>query len=116
MHKNINKKKKLFFSRLEDNRLACDCDAYWLWLAANSDSSPSRAHNFALSAVCYSPDDVRNKRLGSMYRKDFKCVEPIIVDKPKDLEISSNTLNPEARFECKAIGYPAPAIQWFKDG
>ncbi|CAF0918592.1 unnamed protein product [Brachionus calyciflorus] len=107
---------KLKTLRLEDNRLVCDCDMFWLWLAVNPNSNSYRIYNFALNAVCYSPDNLKNKKINYLSKKDFKCVEPIIVQVPKDIEISSNNINNEAKFECKAIGFPSPSIQWFKDG
>ena len=101
---------------MEENRLVCDCDMFWLWQAVNPSQNSQRVYNFALNAVCYSPDDLRNKKISSLFKKEFKCVEPLIVDAPKDVEINSNSVYNEARFECKAIGYPNPSIQWFKNG
>ncbi|RNA02441.1 peroxidasin -like protein [Brachionus plicatilis] len=102
--------------RLDDNRLNCDCDMYWLWKAIQPVSYQYRVYNFSISASCYTPNEFRNKKISSLNKLDFKCIEPLIVEAPNDVEISMNSLNSLVQFECKAIGYPVPTIQWFKDG
>lgn len=94
----------------------CDCDMYWLWQTIKPATHQFRSYNFVITATCYTPTELRNKKISQLDKLDFKCVEPLIVEAPKDVEISSNSINSLVQFECKAIGHPVPTIQWFKNG
>lgn len=73
-------------------------------------------YNFTISASCHGPNELRDKKISTLSKFDFKCVEPLIVEAPKDVHVSLENLSGKVQFECKAIGYPVPTIQWFKDG